>query len=64
MIKSVGVFVLKAFGEVSRRSFLKAVPLGFMGALVFGTIVSKLVPRRRGDGRESFGKDSIFTPKK
>ena len=57
-------FVLKVFGEVTRRSFLKVVPLGLMGALVMGAIVSMLTPRRKGDARGAFDKDSIFTPKK
>ena len=63
-LRNVGVFVLKEFGEVTRRSFLRAVPLGLMGAFVMGSIVSKLTPRRGGNGRGSFGKGSIFTPKK
>ena len=51
---------------VSRRDFLKGVPLGIAGAFVFTLLSGKLlgIGARRQTGPPVFSKGSIFNPKR
>ena len=50
--------------KVSRRSFLKGVPLGIAGAFAISAVMGRFLPSRliSRRGRPSFPKDSIFRP--
>ena len=49
----------------SRRDFLKGVPLGIAGAIVFTVLSSRLLGSvvGRRSGPPAYSKDSIFNPK-
>ena len=46
-------------GKLSRRDFLKGLPLGIAGALAVGMLLPKVIRRGR---RIELPPDSIFTP--
>ena len=50
--------------KFSRRSFLKGVPLGVVGAFAISAVMRRFLPSRliSRRGRPSFPKDSIFRP--
>ncbi len=51
--------------QLSRRSFLKGVPLGIAGAFVLGSISRGLFSRsQESDQYATFPEGSIFTPAK
>ena len=49
--------------NLSRRSFLKGLPLGILAVASIGVIGSNLMKSVRRRGPPVFKKDSIFTPK-
>ena len=50
--------------KLSRRNFLKGVPLGVAGAIAVSAVMGRFLPSRliSRRGRPSFPKDSIFRP--
>ncbi|MEE2884108.1 MAG: hypothetical protein VX701_00215 [Chloroflexota bacterium] len=54
---------IKQKTHFSRRSFLKGLPVGIIGAISLGVLSRNLFSKRsRGQGSPEFAKDSIFRP--
>ena len=50
-------------GGLSRRTFLKGVPLGLIGTLAIGFLGKKVVSSAFPKNSNSFSRDSIFYPR-
>ena len=54
---------IKQKPSISRRSFLKGLPFGILGAISLGVLSRNLFSKRsRVQGSPDFAKDSIFRP--
>ena len=49
--------------KISRRSFLKVVPAGLLGALSIGYLGGRLFSKKSTTQQNTFSKNSIFAPR-
>ncbi len=49
--------------KISRRNFLKGVPLGILGVISIGYMGSRIFSKKSETQSQSFSKSSIFSPR-
>ena len=49
--------------KISRRNFLKGVPLGLLGVISIGYMGSRIFSKKSEIQSQSFSKSSIFSPR-
>ena len=49
--------------KISRRNFLKGVPLGLLGVISIGYMGSRIFSKKSETQGQSFSKSSIFSPR-
>jgi hypothetical protein len=49
--------------KISRRNFLKGVPLGLLGVISIGYMGSRIFSKKSETQSQSFSKSSIFSPR-